>query len=389
VRDFGAFIRRRFESSSVSQPYFPIVAAVGFHLALLAMYLPAFHGDLSALVCVGKERIGAPPFEAVRVGFVTGGFDGQFYYAIARNPWTSHRTVLDVPAYRHVRLLYPALAWALSGGGDPQRLFWALPLINLAAIGGLAWLGVRLARHYGVNVWWGFVLPLAVNDGMPLLRDLTDPLATFAVCGLLASWLIGGRWHHLALWSAASLFAREQNAAIVLVVLAAAVWTRRYRTVGGIVAAVALWGGWIGWLHAGYGEWPLLPKSDYFFGVPFKGMWFRWTHLGVSGSRLSAGLHFIRMTLLTIHCGLALYLALRIPDRVVALVAVGGVALAVLTGMASYEDAWSYTRVFVWVPLAVWLAGVRLRLVRPMWWLAPVALWPLISVVTAWQTWRT
>ena len=95
------------------------------------------------------------------------------------------------------------------------------------------------------------------------------------------------------------------------------------------------------------------------------------------------------MLLLTCHCGLALYLAAQTPDRVVSLLALGGVALAVLTGMASYEDAWSYTRVFVWIPLAVWLAGVRLRLARPMWLLVPVILWPLISVATVWQRWRT
>jgi hypothetical protein len=373
----------------MSRPFLPIVAAVALHLALLGVYLAAFHGDLSALVCVGQKHLGTPPYEAVRVGFSMGGFDGQFYYAIARNPWTWHATVLDVPAYRHVRLLYPALAWMLSGGGEAQRLFWALPLVNLAAIAGLAWLGVRLARHYGVNVWWGFALPLAVNDGMPLLRDLTDPLATFTVCGLLASWLLGGRWYQLALWAAAALFSREQNVAVVGVVLAAAAWTGRWRTVAGFAAVLALWGGWIVLLHAGYGEWPVLPRSDYFFGVPFKGMWFRWTNLGFSGSRISAALHFGRMLLLTIHCGLALYLAARTPDRVVALVALGGVALAVLTGMSSYEDAWSYTRVFVWIPLAVWLIGVRLRWVRPLWLLAPAAVWPLVAVATAWQTWRT
>lgn len=366
----------------------PIAAAVALHLALLVLYLAAFHGDFSALVCVGQKQAGAPPYEAVRVGFSTGGFDGQYYYAIARNPWVWHATVLDVPAYRHVRLLYPALAWALAGGGNPYHLFWALPLINLAAIAGLAWLGVRLARHYGVNVWWGFVLPLAVNDGMPLLRDLTDPLATFTICGLLASWLLGGRWYHLALWAAAALFSREQNVAVVLVVGTAAIATGRYRTAAGLAAAVALWGVWLALLHAGYGQWPVLPRSDYFFGVPFQGMWFRWTNLGFSGSRVSAALHFCRMMLLTFHCGLALYLAARTPDRVVSLLALGGVALAVLTGMASYEDAWSYTRVFVWIPLAVWLAGVRLRLSRPMWFLVPVVLWPLAAVATAWHSWR-
>ncbi len=372
----------------MSRPYFPVVAAVALHLALLGIYLAAFHGDLSALVCVGQKQIGTAPFEAVRVGFASGGFDGQFYYVIARNPWTWHAADLDVPGVRHVRLLYPALAWALSGGGDPRHLFWALPLINLAAIAGLAWLGVRLAQHYGVNIWWGFVLPLAVNDGMPLLRDLTDPLATFALCGLLASWLMGGKWYHLALWTAAAVFSREQNVAVVLVVFAAALASGRFRSGAAIVAVLTLWGGWILLLHAGYGTWPVLPRSDYFFGVPFKGMWFRWTNLGFSGSRVSAGLHFCRMLLLTVHCGLALYLAARTPDRVVAFLALGGVALAVLTGMASYEDAWSYTRVFAWIPLAVWLAGVRLRLARPMWLLVPVAVWPLVAVVTVWHKWQ-
>jgi hypothetical protein len=372
----------------MSRSFLPILAAVALHLALLGVYLAAFHGDLSALVCVGQKQAGTSPYEAVHVGFSTGGFDGQFYYAIARNPWVCQPVVLDVPAYRHVRLLYPALAWILSGGGEPHLLFWALPLINLAAIAGLAWLGVRLAEHFGANIWWGFVLPLAVNDGMPLLRDLTDPLATFTVCGLLASWLLGARWHHLALWSAAALFSREQNVAVVLVIFAAALWMGRYRTIAALTGVLALWSGWIVLLHAGYGQWPVLPRSDYFFGVPFKGMWFRWTNLGFSGSRVSAGLHFCRMLLLTLHCGLAVYLAVRTPDRVVSLVALGGVALAVLTGMASYEDAWSYTRVFVWIPLTVWLAGVRLGLARPLWMLVPVAAWPIIAVATVWHTGR-
>jgi hypothetical protein len=386
---WGSFAKSAGLGDAMSRFFLPIATTVALHLAMLGAYLTAFHGDLSALVCVGQKWIGQPPYEAVRVGFASGGFDGQFYYAIARNPWQWHAEILDVPACRHVRLLYPALAWALSGGGDALHLFWALPLINLAAIAGLAWMGVRLACHFGVSPWWGFVLPLAVNDGMPLLRDLTDPLATFTVCGLLASWLLGGRWYHLSLWATAALFSREQNAAVVLVVLAAALWTQRYRTALGFVAALAVWGVWVNLLHAGYGSWPVLPRSDYFFGVPFKGMWFRWTNLDHSGSRISGLLHLGRMLLLTIHCGLALYLATRTPDRVVALVGLGGVALAVLTGMASYEDAWSYTRVFVWIPLAVWLASVRLRLARPLWLLVPVVLWPLVAVVTAWQSWRT
>jgi hypothetical protein len=122
---------------------------------------------------------------------------------------------------------------------------------------------------------------------------------------------------------------------MVLVVLAAALGAGRYRTVVAVAAVLTVWAGWIVHLHAGYGAWPVLPRSDYFFGVPFKGMWFRWTNLGFSGSSVSAVLHFCRMALLTLHCGLAVYLAAQTPDRVVSLLALGGVALAILTGMAS------------------------------------------------------
>jgi hypothetical protein len=371
----------------MSKPFIPVAAAVLLHAALLGAFVAAYHGDVSALVCLDEQQTGIPPYEAVRVGFPSGGYDGQFYYAIARDPWRRHLFVTEFGAFRHQRLLYPALGWLISGG-DARRLLWALPAINLAAVGGLAWLGVRLARHYGTNVWWGFVLPLAVNDGLPLLRDLTDPLATFAVCGLLAGWLLGWADWQLVLWATAAAFSREQNVAIILVVLAAALWTRRRGATVALAVVLLLWLGWFCLLRVAYGGWPLPPAGDYYFGTPFKGMLFRWSHLDYSGSRLSGILHLLRMVVLTLHLGLALYLAARTPDRVVSIVALGGVALAVLTGVAAYGDAWSYTRVFVWVPLAVWLASVRLRRPRPLWLLLPAALWPLITVAAAWHTGR-
>ena len=372
----------------MSKPFVPVVAAVALHLAILASFLAAYHGDPSALVCVDREQIGTAPYEEIHVGFPSGGYDGQFYYAIARNPWRRHEMVNEFGAFRHQRLLYPALGWALSGG-NPRLLLWVLPALNLAAIAGLSVLGVLVTRRYGMNVWWAFVLPLAVNDGLPLLRDLTDPLATFTVCGLLAGWLLGWRNAWLTLWATAAMFSREQNVAIVLVVAAAAVWNRRYGTAAGLAAALALWSAWFVVLRLWYGGWPLPPHSDFYFGSPFKGMLFRWTHLTYSGSRISGILHLLRMTLLTVQIVLALYLAARLPDRVLALVALAGVSLAILTGIAAYEDACSYTRVFVWIPLGIWLASVRLRKARPMWLLVPALLWPLITVATAWHSWRT
>src|SRR4030095_8355569 len=48
------------------------------------------------------------------------GYDGQFYYRLALDPFTSRRTdfgvTLDIPSFRHQRILYPFMALALSAG---------------------------------------------------------------------------------------------------------------------------------------------------------------------------------------------------------------------------------------------------------------------------------
>ena len=90
----------------------PVTASVVVHFLLLAAYVAAFHGDISALVCLDKAKVGHVPYEFVTTGFDKGGYDGQFYYVLAQDPWHAAAAgSIDLPAYRHVRILYPALAW--------------------------------------------------------------------------------------------------------------------------------------------------------------------------------------------------------------------------------------------------------------------------------------
>jgi hypothetical protein len=196
----------------------PALAAAAFHAIVLAAYVAAFHGDLSALVCVARERQGRTPYELIGTGFDRNGYDGQFYYAIARAPWRRQELGIDAPAIRQARILYPAVSWLLSGG-DARQLLWAMPLVNLLAIAALAALGAAAARGYGLNPWWGVLLPFAVNAGMPALRNLTDVLSTLSVAALLIAWLRRWPWWVASLGAAAALFSREQNVAVVLLVL--------------------------------------------------------------------------------------------------------------------------------------------------------------------------
>jgi hypothetical protein len=359
-----------------------MLVAGALHAVLLACYVAAFGGDPGILVCVGRDQAGHPPYEAIHRGLQKDGYDGQYYYAIARSPWGHHEAEIDCSA-RQVRILYPALSWLLSGGDD-QRLLWAMPLVNLLAIAGLAGLGARLALRQGWSPWWAVLLPLAVNVAMPMLRDLTDVLSTLTVCGLLVSWLLGGRWWGLSLWAAAAVFCREQNVALVLVVLLAAAWRGRLRTCAGVGAVLAVWGVWVCTLRAMYGTWPFLPTQGH-LGTPLGGMLLCWRPAGAA-SRVYTLFHELGLLLILAEIVLAVYLVVRPRvDRVLLLATLAGAALAALGGVALYEDRWSYTRVFAWLPLGLGLACLQTRWRWPLIGLSSSVLLPLAAVAKAWM----
>jgi hypothetical protein len=336
----------------------PVLAAVVLHAGFVTLYLARHGWDPGLLVCVGRDRAAHPPFEAIHTGLWFG-YDGQFYYAIARAPWRRHVDDIDLPA-RHLRIVYPALCWLFSGG-DGRLLLWVMPAVNVAAIGGMAGIGAWLAGRRGMNPWWGFLLPLALDAGLPLLRDLSDPVSTLAVLGLLAAWLERAPNWSLLVWAVAALFSREQNAAVAVALLAAGLWTRRPGPAVAVGTALALWGGWVGLLRVGYGRWPFLPGRGN-FGAPLSGLSYYATHLAVpGGSRIMTLFNALALGYLLIQLVLAVYSAARARDRALSLVLVAGVLLALTAGVAIYHNCWAFGRVLVWLPLGLGLWALEER----------------------------
>lgn len=105
------------------------------------------------------------------------GYDGQFYYSLARNPFptagASYGIRLDNPAYRQQRIVYPALAWLLSGGGG-QTLPWVLIALNGAGLCLLAWLAGYYCRCHGRPAIAGALVALYPGLQLSLARDLTE-----------------------------------------------------------------------------------------------------------------------------------------------------------------------------------------------------------------------
>src|SRR5581483_8797734 len=188
---------------------------------------------------------------------------------------------------------------------------------------------------------------------MPALRNLTDVLSTLSVAALLMAWLRRWPWWASALCAAAALFSREQNLAVVLLVLLFAFRSAELdqRWILGLLAALLSWSLWLGILRLFYGEWSLLPANGN-LGPPLAGMIHRWTHLA-DESRSFALFHVLCMAILTLQLVMAFILIWTPGDRLIRLTALAGAALAVLGGWSLYGDTWSYPRVFAWLPLGV------------------------------------
>jgi len=180
------------------------------------------------------------------------------------------------------------------------------------------------------------------------------------------------------------MLAREQNAVVVLVVLAATLCHRRWRTAAGLVASLLLLVGWFAVLTVAYGSAPF--GSDN-VGLPFAGMLDHWVRPdGFASTRARAG-QALGMLTLGVQMGLCVATAFFRANRSVKLLALAGALLAVVAGPAVYGDEWSYLRVFYWMPLGVWVGSITSGLRWPVILLSPVVVWPCLMVERALRVW--
>lgn len=147
----------------------------GMITLIYAMLVSGMFGSPLAWVTLGKTYHPNEPFL-----YSEEGYDGQFTYAIARNPRAVEEQ-LDVPAYRFQRILLPLVAYALAGGGQVGIVPYAIMAVNLiSVIVGTALLEQWLIRHHHSR-WYalGYGLAFGVIGGARL--SLSEPLA-YSLC---------------------------------------------------------------------------------------------------------------------------------------------------------------------------------------------------------------
>jgi len=103
-----------------------------------------FGGNWTGLFCVGSQQKIPPNLRASLFVFRDStGYDGQFYYYIAHDPFMRERyaSYVDAPRLRYRRILVPAAAWALALGNSAAIKFTYLAVVLASVLAGAYWTG--------------------------------------------------------------------------------------------------------------------------------------------------------------------------------------------------------------------------------------------------------
>jgi hypothetical protein len=168
-----------------------LIALAGWLVFVVARLAGWADGKLSLFIASGT-RYSHPALMFPRIAHVKGkGYDGQFYYRFAFDPFDWHPTAFGITIdhpYRYTRIGYSVVAWALSGGGHGRVLPLVLVFVNLLGVAAMAWLGGLLAQEAGRHALWGLLFAAYFGLVVSVGRDTSEPLADACLLGGLLAY---------------------------------------------------------------------------------------------------------------------------------------------------------------------------------------------------------
>lgn len=332
------------------------VFAAGVFIALsMQVAVAVNNGGVAALIRVGEdyparafieEELGEIPL------FPSDGHDGQASYVVARQPFGGDATpLLDVPAHRYLRWLYPALS---GGFGVLPPLATVFGLAIWAAIGfGLAGLALAFIRDWDKELPRFIVLGVFLNVGLWLSVILSTPDALGLGLSLMAVATYKRRSHWMTVALLVSAVITKEQFLVFAIALGLDAWLAgdrwqgiRYAVVPGLGLGAVLLAART--LPVGSG----IPAAN--LAWPFAGFHEAFSDLLTTSL---TNRFFVVLTLVGVFGALAVALWSR--DRLMILLAVGWMAVAALAGPAIWVLGNNALRVLaaVW-PLMTLAAGI-------------------------------
>jgi hypothetical protein len=283
-------LRRRFDSPAAAM----LAAAAAATAFVVARWHDAAQQRLGNFVLAGSNyvhRTAANSNVRIQGG---NGYDGQFYYRLALNPFDLARNAYGVhldSLSRVERMGYPFLAWVVSLGHHAEVPL-ALVIVNVIACSVVALAGGMLAQSAGRHALWGLAFAGYWGYLWTLGRDLTElTAAAFLMLGfaallrrapfLAAAAFLGAVVSKetsvllIGLLALSTICLRWQGRPTLLSPAAPARWSnlRPQRSDVAYLVPLAGFVAWEGVLLAATGKLPIFKSGGENLGPPFLGLY--------------------------------------------------------------------------------------------------------------------
>jgi hypothetical protein len=327
---------------------------VALYTGFLWSYGRHFQGNITGFICFGDNNIPSrllPKNAWISKG--TAGYDGQFYYFAARDPFLNldfHKHV-DAPAYRYQRIGYPALVRIFSFG-NPDLIPMMMLIVNMVLIAFSTAIIARLLLQKGMSCWWSMLFPLLSGMLLASIRDLTEPTAIFfLIAGVVA---YDKRKHALfSLLIACSILSREFTLPMTAVFLFDSIIIKRsWRASLATILSIVPYAMWCVYLVINTGNFPWQAGQQN-FAAPFGALasYLARVFIGHSQAERYYAVFFTAAQLLTLLY--ALKASWQKPDFH-SLGLLGYSCMPFVMSEAVWVEPWSYGRVLL-IPAALLL----------------------------------
>ena len=207
--------------SRLNRPLVPgIIAFLGWLGFALARWQIWAKDHLSLFIMAGHVYTHRAQLPRGLLLVPSAGYDGQFYYRLALDPFNWHATAFGITmdqSYRYTRIGYPLLAWIFSLG-QHQLVPVVLVALNLLGVATMAFLGGMFARESGRHALWGLAFAAYFGLVISVGRDTAEPLAEACMLGGLLAYRRG-------MPSRGGLGGSSPRASTVMYLLATALFT--------------------------------------------------------------------------------------------------------------------------------------------------------------------
>lgn len=174
-------------SHVVNTPIAVALLTLFFYSIFLFLYQQKYSFNPTYFVTAGNYYVNKQEMsDSFVVQRQSQGYDGQFYYRLALDPFSNIQTAngvtLDIPAFRQQRIFYPFLAWVFSLGNFsivPQILIF----INLICITLTGYFGAKISQSNKLPAIFGFTFAFYAGFLFTFSRDLTEILETALLLG--------------------------------------------------------------------------------------------------------------------------------------------------------------------------------------------------------------